>query len=81
MAVLALLVGVAIGLIVGWAYEYDRGWDDLYGKLWYFQRAYSLFEERSPPDVPRATFVRWCFEAWEKQAEQAAEAAGDDAHD
>ena len=25
---------------------------------------YAIFEEVSPPDVPRSTFVKWCFEAW-----------------
>ncbi len=35
-----------------------------------FRRQYELFEEISPPDVDRKEFVRWCFEAWEKAAEQ-----------
>ncbi len=30
-------------------------------------RDYGLFEELAPPDVPRSTFVRWCFDAWERE--------------
>ena len=37
------------------------------------QEAYALFEELAPPDVPRKTFVEWCFRAWEKQGEAAEE--------
>lgn len=44
-------------------------------ELAWFRRVYSLFEEMSPPDVPRPEFVKWCFEAWEKQCEQKQEAA------
>lgn len=33
-------------------------------------RDYSLFEEVSPPDVPRAKFVKWCFDAWEEKCER-----------
>lgn len=32
-----------------------------------FERDYDLFEECSPPDVPRAKFVKWCFDAWEEK--------------
>lgn len=28
---------------------------------------YAIFEELSPPDIPRKEFVRWCFEAWEEK--------------
>lgn len=38
-----------------------------------FRKDYELFEEISPPDVLRRQFVRWCFEAWEKSADEAAE--------
>ena len=40
-------------------------------KIARFRRDYKLFEEMSPPGVPRRKFVRWCFDAWEKA--QAAE--------
>lgn len=33
------------------------------------KRDYQLFEEISPPDVPRTEFVDWCYDAWDKQQE------------
>ncbi len=48
-------------------------WQDLReaaAELKRFRRDYELFEEISPPDVSRSRFVGWCFEAWEKAAEQ-----------
>jgi len=30
-------------------------------------KQYSIFEEVSPPDIPRSTFVQWCFEAWSNE--------------
>jgi len=32
-----------------------------------FRDDYSIFEELSPPDVSRKTFVKWCFDAWERE--------------
>ena len=37
------------------------------------QRDYALFEELAPPDVPRAEFVRWCFEAWEREQKESSQ--------
>lgn len=34
------------------------------------KRDYELFEELSPPDVPRREFVKWCYDAWERECEQ-----------
>lgn len=32
-----------------------------------FKRDYALFEECSPPDMPRGEFVKWCYQAWMDQ--------------
>ena len=37
------------------------------------KRDYELFEELSPPDVPRRDFVKWCFDAWERECERNAQ--------
>lgn len=37
------------------------------------RRDYAIFEELSPPDVPRKTFVNWCYKAWEQSQEMNAE--------
>ena len=42
---------------------------DLEAEVERLRRDYALFEELSPPDVPRATFVAWCFRAWEEANE------------
>ena len=38
-----------------------------------FRHDYALFEELAPPDVPRETFVAWCFSAWEEVQAEAVE--------
>jgi len=35
------------------------------------KRDYELFEEIAPPDVPRRDFVKWCYDAWDRQNEMA----------
>jgi hypothetical protein len=37
------------------------------------RRVYSLFEELSPPDVPRPVFVELCFKAWGECVDNQAE--------
>jgi hypothetical protein len=34
------------------------------------KRDYALFEEMSPPDMPREEFVRWCYQAWANRDEE-----------
>ena len=41
-----------------------------------FRRDYALFEELSPPDMPRSEFAKACFEAWEKAQEEGQEEDG-----
>lgn len=36
-------------------------------------RDYSLLEELSPPDVSRAEFVQWCYDAWHNQRKRTLE--------
>lgn len=40
---------------------------ELQAELAHFKHKYHLFEECSPPDVPRQEFVKWCFDAWERE--------------
>lgn len=37
------------------------------------ERDYSAFEELSPPDVSRRTFVDWCIKAWEEKCQRGQE--------
>ena len=34
------------------------------------KRDYAVFEELSPPDMPREIFAKWCFDAYDKDVEQ-----------
>lgn len=43
---------------------------DIASELRCMQRDYGEFEELSPPDVPRRTFVRWCIDAWYERCER-----------
>ena len=46
-----------------------RGLDGVIEENWRLRRDYALLELLSPPDMPRADFVKLLFAAWEREAQ------------